>query len=85
MDRVIVVVCAYRTITCVRAEIQQLQLNGYNLLTLLSTGHNIESQLLGKEKLMRIIVGLVTAVLLPVAVLVVAMRCAKAFVERGIR
>jgi hypothetical protein len=34
---------------------------------------------------MRVIVGLVTAVLLPVAVLVVAMRCAKAFVERGIQ
>jgi hypothetical protein len=33
---------------------------------------------------MRIIVGLVTALLLPVAVVVVAMRCAKSFIERGI-
>jgi hypothetical protein len=62
-----------------------LQLNGYNLLTLLKTGHNIEAQLLGKEKSMRIIVGLVTAVLLPIAILVVAMQCAKAYIEEGIR
>jgi hypothetical protein len=44
----------------------------------------MESQLLEKGKSMRIIVGLVTAVLLPVAIVVVAMRCAKAFIERGI-
>jgi hypothetical protein len=33
---------------------------------------------------MRVIVGIVTAVLLPVAIVVVAMRCAKSFIERGI-
>jgi hypothetical protein len=34
---------------------------------------------------MRIIVGLVTAVLLPVAIVVVAFCCAKSFVKEGIK
>ena len=34
---------------------------------------------------MRIIVGLVTAVLLPIAILVVAMQCAKSYIEEVIR
>lgn len=34
---------------------------------------------------MRLIVGLVTAVLLPVAIVVVAMQCAKAYIEEGIK
>ncbi len=34
---------------------------------------------------MRVVVGLVTAVLLPVAVLVVAMQCAKAYIEEVIK
>ena len=57
----------------------------YNLLTCDNRGTNMFTPTARKGKFMRIIVGLVTALLLPIAVLVVAMRCAKAFVEREIR
>jgi hypothetical protein len=62
-----------------------LRENRYDLLTYPKTSSNLEPQLLGKEKFMRIIVGVVTAVLLPIAILVVAMQCAKSFVEEVIR
>jgi hypothetical protein len=45
----------------------------------------MEVQLLEKGKSMRLIVGLVTAILLPVAIVVVAFSCAKAFIEEGIK